>query len=141
MLRKKSTASIDNLNPKLLEFITDMSNQFDGIVISSGNDSIHMPGSRHYIDKAIDIGANSSDREQYKAFKAYVLGNDALKANYNIEDIIDEGDHIHIECFSTDIEQAAAKKKQFNYLLLGGTFLAGISLSIYLYIRFKKSSN
>jgi len=125
MLRKKSSANIQNLNATLLRFANDMSDMFDGIVISSGNDSVHMIGSRHYIDKAIDIGANSSEASAYSKFKAYVVGNSALKTKYNIEDIIDEKTHIHIEVFQTEAEAKTEAIK--NYSLVGvGLILVGV---------------
>lgn len=126
MINKKPNVNIDNLNPLLLKFANDMSDIFNGIVISSGNDSIHMIGSRHYIDKAIDFGANSSDAKAYAAFKSYVIGNSALKSKYNIEDIIDEKDHIHVELFQTEKEIKEERRK--NYSLVGtGLIILGIS--------------
>jgi cell wall-associated NlpC family hydrolase len=64
---------------------------FIGIVVTSGNDSVHMVGSRHYIGKALDFGANSSEKRAYAAFKSYVLSNKkSLKEKYKLEDIIDD---------------------------------------------------
>ena len=125
MLRKKSSANIENLNATLLQFANDMSDMFDGIVITSGNDSVHMIGSRHYINKALDFGANSSEASAYSKFKTYAVGNSALKTKYNIEDIIDEKDHIHIEVFQTEAEAKTEAIKNFS--LVGvGLILVGV---------------
>lgn len=113
MIRTKGTyVKIDKLNANLFSFLTDMSNRFDGIVVTSGNDSTHAVGSRHYIDKAIDIGANSSNKIAYANFKNYVIGNArSVKNLYSIEDIIDEGDHIHVEMPLNNAEIKTIKKK------------------------------
>jgi len=113
MIRLKSNlVKIDKLNKNLLQFLTDMSIKFDGIVVTSGNDSTHMVNSRHYINKAIDIGANSSNKIAYANFKNFVKANKTvLKVKYSIEDILDEINHIHIEMPASDIEIKAIKKK------------------------------
>lgn len=130
---KSSSVKIDNLHPLLLQFLQYMSDRFDGIVVTSGNDSIHSVGSRHYIDKAIDIGANSSQAAAYSNFKEYVLGNvDSLKSKYQIEDIIDEGDHIHIELPLTVQEAIVVRNKQ--YLLVIGV----VAILLFGYFEFLK---
>lgn len=106
------------MHPNLLAFLQDMSAMFDGIVVTSGNDSTHMIGSRHYINKAIDIGAYSSNKDAYAAFRKYVKENSsALKLKYGLEDIIDEGSHIHIELPLTTSELKV--EKQTKYILIG----------------------
>lgn len=134
MLRTKSSkVNISKLNPRLLQFAEDMSNKFNGIVITSANDSVHMVGSRHYINKALDFGAFSSDRKAYADFKKYVLSNkEQLKQQYNLEDIIDETTHIHIEMPLTDVEQVKIKKTKKNVVF--GIALIGVSLGIVYYI-------
>lgn len=96
-VKTKSGVNIDDLNPTLKIFTQNISSMFPGLVISSGNDSKHMKGSKHYKNKAIDIGANSSNADDYQALKQYIAKNPSLKRQYGIEDIIDEGDHLHIE--------------------------------------------
>lgn len=96
-LKTKPTADISNLNMDLKNFASNMSGTFPGLVISSGNDSKHMKGSKHYQNKALDFGANSSDPQAYKGFKNYLKANPSIKKQYGIEDIIDEGDHMHVE--------------------------------------------
>ena len=134
MLRTKSSkVNIRNLNSRLLQFAEDMSNKFDGIVITSANDSIHMAGSRHYINKALDFGAFSSDKKAYADFKNYVLSNsEQLKKQYNLEDILDEITHIHIEMPLTDIEEVEVKTTKKNVVF--GIALIGISLGIVYFI-------
>lgn len=61
-------------------------------VITSGNDSKHMAGSKHYTHNALDIRTSNippASREGFKAALKQRLGTDY--------DLIDEGDHIHLE--------------------------------------------
>lgn len=125
---KNTTVNIENLHINLKQFLTEMSSKFDGIVVSSGNDATHIIGSRHYLNKAIDIGANSSNANAYASFKAYVLNNEALKKEYDIEDIIDEGNHIHIELPLTVKERNVVYFKRGLVVFL----LIGIATSVYL---------
>ena len=119
---KDSSVNITNLHPNLVQFLNDMSDKFDGIVVSSGNDSIHLPNSRHFLNKAIDIGANSSEPNAYAAFKDYVLSGAKSShlpekfAYYGIEDILDEYNHIHIELPLTVAE--IEHQKNVNYVLI-----------------------
>jgi len=99
----KPNVKIDNLNPRLKEFTSVLFSSFPGLKLSSGHeghsgDGVHMKGSKHYSGKAIDIGANSSNRKDYELFKKLISSNKRqLMEQFGIEDIIDEGDHIHIE--------------------------------------------
>ena len=136
---KSSSVNISNLNQNLLNFIEDMSNMFNGIVITSGNDSIHSLNSRHYINKAIDVGAFSSEKQAYASFKKYVKENDKLlKDKYGIEDIIDEVTHIHIEMPLTDVETKEIFKKNVNYSVIGGLLIGITAYIYYLMKKFKK---
>lgn len=122
MISKKNNVNIENLDAGLLQFLSDMSTRFKGIVVSSGNDSVHMIGSRHYVNKAIDIGANSSDRTAYANFRSYVMDkSNGVKEKYGIEDIVNEGDHIHIEMPLNSIEKV---KRNINYAVIGGILIA-----------------
>jgi hypothetical protein len=94
---KSSSVNINNLNPNLLNFTNVISQNFPGLVLTSGNDSKHMKGSKHYGNKAIDIGANSSNKQAYANLKKYLKSNSSIKQQFGIEDIIDEGNHIHVE--------------------------------------------
>lgn len=134
MIRTKSSSvNIKNLNPRLKQFAEDMSNMFDGIVITSANDSIHMRGSRHYIDKALDFGAFSSDKKAYADFKKYVKANSKeLKKKYGLEDILDEVTHIHVEMPLTDIEATTTYKKNVETIV--GIALVSIGIGIAIYI-------
>ena len=99
----KPNVQINNLQPKLKEFTTVLLSSFPGLKLSSGHeghsgDGVHMKGSKHYSGKAIDIGANSSNQKEYSLFKKLISVNKRqLMEQFGIEDIIDEGDHIHIE--------------------------------------------
>jgi hypothetical protein len=111
-VKTKPGVNINDLKPNLKSFTSDIANQFPGIVISSGNDSNqHMKGSRHYENKAIDIGANSSKKADYSRLKQYLAQNPQIKQQYGIEDIIDEGDHMHIELLREggEVELTAAQ--------------------------------
>jgi len=94
---KSSNVNIKNLHPNLISFANVVSQIFPGVVLSSGNDSRHMKGSKHYSNKAIDIGANSSNKKTYSELKNYLKSNPSIKKQFGIEDIIYENDHIHIE--------------------------------------------
>jgi len=130
---KSSSVKIDNLNANLRSFIEDMSNMFDGIVVTSGNDSFHIKGSRHYINKGVDVGANSSEKNAYANFKAYVKTNsNYLKEKYGIEDILDEINHIHIEMPLTDVERKHVTSERVKLAI--GIGLIAISIGITIYI-------
>ena len=94
---KSPSVNIKNLHPNLMQFTNVISQTFPGLVLTSGNDSKHMKGSKHYNNKAIDIGANTSNKKDYLNLKNYLKNNPSIKKQYGIEDIIDEGDHLHIE--------------------------------------------
>lgn len=94
---KSPSVNIKNLHPNLMQFANVISQTFPGLVLTSGNDSKHMKGSKHYNNKAIDIGASSSNKKDYLNLKNYLKNNPSIKKQYGIEDIIDEGDHLHIE--------------------------------------------
>jgi hypothetical protein len=134
MIRTKSSSvNMSNLNPRLLQFAEDMSNMFDGLVITSANDAVHMKGSRHYINKALDFGANSSEPTAYANFKAYLKANDkALKEKYGLEDILDEFNHIHVEMPITDVEQKHVTSERVKLAI--GISLVAISIGITIYI-------
>lgn len=101
----KKGVNISNLADNVGGFYDALNNYVGGgLRISSGNDSTHMKGSKHYSNKSIDIGANSSDNAAYSRLKNIFNNSAALKQfkqHYNIEDIIDEGDHYHIESVQT----------------------------------------
>ncbi len=102
-LSTKQGVDVSNLHPSAKQFIGVLSSNFPGLKISSGHegssgDGVHMKNSKHYQGKAIDIGANSSNKKEYNSFKELIkLSSQELKSQFGIEDIIDEGDHIHIE--------------------------------------------
>ena len=102
-LGTKQGVDISKLHPNAKQFIDVLASNFPGLKISSGHegsdgDGVHMKHSRHYEGKAIDIGANSSDKKQYAAFKELVgMSAQELKSKFGIKSIIDEGDHIHVE--------------------------------------------
>jgi hypothetical protein len=60
--------------------------------VTSANDSIHMRGSKHYTDEAVDLRIHGLDADEIKAWAAAIkkrLGRDY--------DIVIEKDHIHAE--------------------------------------------
>lgn len=62
------------------------------VVVTSGNDSVHMVGSKHFSDEALDFrvwGLTSGER-------AAVVGFIHLATSIDY-DVLDEGDHIHLE--------------------------------------------
>jgi len=93
----KNFIPIEDVHENLQTFFNDMNETFPGLKVTSTTGGKHKTGSRHYSGRAIDIGANSSDKTAYSAFKQFVRKNPGLKEVYGIEDIIDENDHFHIE--------------------------------------------
>lgn len=118
---KSKNVNISNLQPAIAAFTADMSSRFPGLVVSSGNDSDqHKKGSRHYENKAVDIGANSSDRTAYQGLKRFISSNPQLKQRYGIEDIIDEGDHIHVELYKAGGEYELTAEQIMQIKAMGG---------------------
>ena len=68
-----------------LDLSTDM-------VITSGNDSRHLPGSKHYTDEALDFRTKTLTKTQQRALTDTVKRR--LGRHY---DVILESDHLHIE--------------------------------------------
>jgi hypothetical protein len=109
--RKSNVREVDNeaapvkgVTPLLQGLTNNLYGMFPGLVVTSTTGGKHMKGSRHYEGKAIDIGANSSDKNAYKTFKSNLRDPQfvaQLKSQYDIEDILDEGDHMHIELKQT----------------------------------------
>ena len=101
----KSGVNTDGLNGNLSNFFNAFNAHVgNGLKISSARDGKHMKGSKHYSGKGLDIGANSSDRQSYMRFKAMLKDPKLLqqaKQEFGIEDVIDEGDHIHVELMQT----------------------------------------
>lgn len=93
---KSSSVNLSNVNKELLHIVGSVSTQFPGIVVTSGDDSTHLPNSAHYDGDAVDIGANSSNKEAYNKFKASLP---ALQSKYGVK-YIDEGNHIHLSLSS-----------------------------------------
>lgn len=94
---KANTASMEGVNPDLNNMFGVLSGMFPGLKVTSTTGGKHMAGSRHYDGRAIDIGANSSSKEAYSAMQQYFKANPGFKKQFGLEDIIDEGDHTHIE--------------------------------------------
>lgn len=141
---KNSSINVIDLHPKMKAMLEDLSNRFDGIVVTSGKDSKHSVfNSRHYTGKAIDIGAGSSDKTAYKNFKDYVLEGRTKWhlpekfSEYEVEDIIDEGSHIHIELVQSPSEliQAIAKDKKTPYIVI----TLGLLIAGFIYYKTKKN--
>lgn len=91
-IQTKPGANIENVNKNLLNIVSNVSQQFPGLVVSSGTDSKHTTNSAHYDGEAVDIGANSSNKSAYNNFKQNLP---ELKQKYGVQ-YIDEGDHIHV---------------------------------------------
>lgn len=95
--KMRAGAASEDLTPKMSAIMGKFQQMFPGIVVTSTTGGKHMNGSRHYEGKAIDIGANSSDKASYKAMWDFIKANPGVKQAFGIEDIINEGDHTHIE--------------------------------------------
>lgn len=93
---KNSGVNLANVNKELLHIVGGVSAQFPGVVVTSGDDSTHLPNSAHYDGDAVDIGANSSNKDAYNKFKASLP---SLQSKYGVK-YIDEGDHIHLSLSS-----------------------------------------
>jgi hypothetical protein len=61
-------------------------------VVTSGNDSHHMKGSRHYSDQALDLRTRDLTPAQIQAWAVEIRRR--LGAGY---DVVVESDHIHVE--------------------------------------------
>lgn len=109
-----------NLDSGLMAFASDMGKRFPGLTLSSGNDSSHMSGSKHYKNKAIDIGANSSNRQAYAGLAKFLAGNPSIKKQYGIEDIINEGDHLHVEMMRRGGEYELTADQIMQIKAMGG---------------------
>ena len=116
----KKGVNTNNLDPNLKSFASAMSDYFPGLKISSGNDSKHMRGSKHYANKAIDIGANSSDPAAYNRLTKFLAQNPSIKRQYGIEDIINEGDHLHIELMQQGGEYELTADQIMQIKAMGG---------------------
>lgn len=68
-----------------LDFHQDM-------MITSGNDSRHMPGSKHYTDEALDFRTKTLTKTQQRALADTVQRR--LGRHY---DVVLESDHLHVE--------------------------------------------
>lgn len=119
-LVKGKGVNINNLDPGLSSFASTMSSYFPGIAITSGNDKTHMKGSKHYKDKAIDIGANSSDKVAYSNLRKFLTKDPSIRQRYGIEDIIDEGDHLHIEMMRSGGEYELTADQIMQIRAMGG---------------------
>jgi hypothetical protein len=119
-INTKKGVNMDNLHPNLASFASTMSQYFPGLKISSANDSKHMKGSKHYANKAIDIGANSSDPVAYNRLKNFLGQSASVKRQYGIEDIINEGDHLHVELMQTGGEYELTADQIMQIKAMGG---------------------
>jgi hypothetical protein len=83
------------VTPKNLVIAAAAINCADGldfdVVITSGTDGKHMKGSKHYTGEALDLRTSNIPAHQRKKYV------DRLNAKLPEYDVIDEGDHIHIE--------------------------------------------
>ena len=81
-----------NINSGLKQTLSNLTGTFPGLVVSSGNDSKHTHNSAHYDGDAVDIGANSSNKQAYANFLNSV-GSLSKQMGFKY---INEGDHIHV---------------------------------------------
>lgn len=67
------------------------------MLITSGNDSTHMVGSKHYTDEALDFRIHHLTAEQQQALKAVVKAR--LGADYDVilESLGTPNSHLHVE--------------------------------------------
>lgn len=150
MIRTKdSSINVTDLHPKMKALLDDLSNRFDGIVVTSGKDSKHSVfNSRHYTGKAIDIGQGSSNKKAYQDLKDYVLEGRTKWhlpnkfAEYEVEDIIDENNHIHIELVQTPSELVKAIVADTKAIVTDNkktfAFIGLLVVSVGAFIYFKK---
>lgn len=61
-------------------------------LITSGNDSAHMKGSRHYVDQALDFRTRDLTPEQIQVWAGEIRRR--LGSRF---DVVVETDHIHVE--------------------------------------------
>ena len=101
----KKGVNVKELSPKIKDILPaiikacKVVNGKDYIVtITSGNDGKHMKGSKHYTNEAIDI--RTKDMQKNKSTSTVIRIKKFIKEMGRNDwdyDIIDEGDHIHIE--------------------------------------------
>lgn len=85
---KDNSVDLQGVNNNLLNIVSS----FPGLVVTSGTDGTHVHNSAHYDGDAIDIGANSSNKQAYNKFKQFLP---QLQQKYGIK-YLDEGNHIHL---------------------------------------------
>lgn len=95
-MRYTASCRMDDLTPQILLalIIADEVYKAHGVEmwITSINDSGHMKGSLHYKGRAVDLRVRNIPAEH--RFKIPKILKSRLSPGY---DVIDEGDHIHIE--------------------------------------------
>lgn len=98
MRLKDKSVNIENLDKRIADRLPDVdaiTRQLCGceLVVTSGNDGRHKTGSLHYKDRAVDIRTwyiPKTKRQQYLWSLQYIF-------HERFFDIVDEGDHYHIE--------------------------------------------
>jgi hypothetical protein len=96
----KKGARVDNINSNVANLFSFLNSKAGGgLTISSGTDGVHStPNSTHYYGGGMDVGANSSDKSSYLSMKQLLSDPDTkaiIKQQFDIDEIIDEGDHFH----------------------------------------------
>ena len=94
---KRLTSEIIRLLPILEAIFTEYAPSVD-IVITSANDSTHMPGSYHYTDYAVDVRSKALTQEK-KAAVLTALQHELQPDNYDVllEGLGTVNEHFHIE--------------------------------------------
>lgn len=67
------------------------------IVITSGNDDVHMKTSKHYKDQAVDVRSKTLSEEEKKQFKAFMTGYLGPRFSILLENKGTVNEHFHIQ--------------------------------------------
>lgn len=94
-MKLKQGVKLKNVSPQTVFAIVVADQCFDGkLVVTSVNDSQHMPGSKHFIGNAFDCRTTSAGIDQTAAKLIADKIRDRLGSEF---DVVLEKDHIHVE--------------------------------------------
>lgn len=103
-IRLKATADVDDLHPQMVAALPAIRTTADRLglgtpVVTSGNDSRHIDGSRHYRDEAVDLRANTMSVGQGRRWAADLQSE--LGSGYTVLYEYDPQDpqnrHLHVQ--------------------------------------------
>lgn len=156
---KDSSVNVKNLAPELLRALVTMRDVLSALgagplVVTSGNDGFHVPGSRHYVNDAVDVRSlhipSRAQRERVGKTMALAIGARLkLSGGPNVgtdpglmlwvEERPDSVPHFHLQIFrsrgqaiagqATDARRGTAPSKSGSGAVVLVGVLAGIGLA------------